>query len=396
MRRAVLASLVAAALAGPQPGCDDMDRSAEPLLRQADVFVSGTEGYHTFRIPAAVVTPGGELLAFAEGRKAGQGDSGDVDLVLRRSLDGGETWQPLQVVWDDGANTCGNPCAVVDRDTRAVWLLMTHNLGQDTEAQILGGTAQGARTVWVTRSADDGATWDPPREITADVKKPDWTWYATGPGVGIQLTSGRLVVPCDHAVAGTKAMESHVLYSDDHGKTWRLGGSAGPATNECQVIERTDGMLLLNMRNYDPKHPNVRAVAASADGGLSWSGAWFDAALVEPVCQASLLRCPDAECGDRTLVLFSNPASPRRENLAVRLSRDEARTWPVARTLHPGPAAYSSLAVLADGTIACLYECGDRGPYERIALARFNLAWLTEGEHAPPGDAGKPPPADAK
>lgn len=336
MRRAVLASLIAAALAGPEPGCDDMSRSSKPMLQQTDVFVSGTEGYHTFRIPAAIVTPTGTLLAFAEGRRAGQGDSGDVDLVLRRSPDAGRTWEPLQVVWDDGPNTCGNPCPVVDRDTGDLWLLMTRNLGQDREPQIIDRTSQGTRTVWVTRSADDGATWAPPREITPDVKKPDWTWYATGPGVGIQLTSGRLVVPCDHAVADTKAWHSHVIFSDDHGKTWRLGGAAGPGTNECQVIERTDGTLLLNMRNYDPQHKNVRAIATSLDGGLSWFAASFDPVLVEPVCQAALLRCPDTECGDRTLVLFSNPASTRREKMTVRLSRDEGRTWPVARASTTG------------------------------------------------------------
>lgn len=389
MRRAVLASLIAAALAGPEPGCDDMSRSSKPMLQQTDVFVSGTEGYHTFRIPAAIVTPTGTLLAFAEGRRAGQGDSGDVDLVLRRSPDAGRTWEPLQVVWDDGPNTCGNPCPVVDRDTGDLWLLMTRNLGQDREPQIIDRTSQGTRTVWVTRSADDGATWDPPREITPDVKKPDWTWYATGPGVGIQLTSGRLVVPCDHAVADTKAWHSHVIFSDDHGKTWRLGGAAGPGTNECQVIERTDGTLLLNMRNYDPQHKNVRAIATSLDGGLSWFAASFDPVLVEPVCQAALLRCPDTECGDRTLVLFSNPASTRREKMTVRLSRDEGRTWPVARALHDGPAAYSCLAAFQDGTLACLYERGEKQPYERITLARFNLAWLTESENPAPPAGGK-------
>src|SRR5207248_5957506 len=115
----------------------------------------------------------------------GRGDSGDVDVVLRRSRDGGKTWGPTQVVWDDGPDTCGNPCPVVDRATGTVWLLLTHNLGRDTEAAIVGGTARGTRTVWVTKSTDDGASWSKPVEITRAVKKPEWTWYATGPGVGV-------------------------------------------------------------------------------------------------------------------------------------------------------------------------------------------------------------------
>src|SRR5262245_25460061 len=183
------------------------------------VFTAGQEGYHTFRIPSVIVTPKGTVLAFCEGRKAGRGDSGDIDLVLKRSRDGGATWSKLQVVWDDGANTCGNPCPVIDRSTSTVWLLLTHNLGQDRESAIVDGKSQGTRTVWVCHSADDGLTWTRPVEITATTKKPTWTWYATGPGVGIQLRDGRLVVPCDFKEAGTKAQYSHVVTSDDHGKS---------------------------------------------------------------------------------------------------------------------------------------------------------------------------------
>jgi len=145
--------------------------AAEPV--QAAVFTSGQEGYHTFRIPSVIVAPKGSVLAFCEGRKAGRGDAGDIDLVLKRSGDGGKTWGPLQVVWDDADNTCGNPCPVVDARTGTIWLLLTHNLGSDTEAKIINGTSKGSRTVWVTKSTDDGATWTKPIEITKDVKKPE-------------------------------------------------------------------------------------------------------------------------------------------------------------------------------------------------------------------------------
>lgn len=341
-------------------------------IEEQIVFRSGTSGYHTFRIPSVLVSPKGTLLAFAEGRKNSVDDHGDIDLVLRRSLDGGKTWQPLQVVWDDGPNTCGNPCPVVDRTTGTIWLLMTHNLGSDTEARIEAGTAQGSRTVWITSSRDDGQTWSKPRDITAQVKKPDWTWYATGPGIGIQTRTGRLVIPCDHKARPGRQFFSHVIYSDDHGETWHIGGSVGPQCNECQIAELSDGRLLLNIRSY--RGTGRRLIAFSDDGGKSFSEPVEDPVLVEPVCQASLIRY---DALSRSL-LFSNPASTRREKMTVRLSTDDGRTWNHARVLHEGPSAYSCLAVLADGSIGCLFEKGEKSPYETISWMRFPLEWLRQ------------------
>src|SRR4051794_6256200 len=143
-------------------------------LEQFAVFVSGQGGYHTYRIPSLIATGKGTVLAFCEGRKDGGGDAGDIDLLLRRSHDGGRTWEKPQVIWDDGPNTCGNPCPVSDAKTGTIWLLLTHNLGRDTERMIVDGTSQGTRTVWVTRSSDEGASWSRPEEITAAVKRPNW------------------------------------------------------------------------------------------------------------------------------------------------------------------------------------------------------------------------------
>src|SRR5437870_536646 len=148
---------------------------------EMDLFVTGRDGYHTYRIPSLLVTAKGTLLAFCEGRRHGRGDTGDIDLVLKRSVDGGAAWQPMTVVWDDGPNTIGNPCPVLDRSNGTIWLPLTRNLGQDTERQIVEGTSHGNRTVWIMKSTDDGATWSKPLEITATSKAPDWTWYATGP-----------------------------------------------------------------------------------------------------------------------------------------------------------------------------------------------------------------------
>jgi sialidase-1 len=364
---AIRQSLIAALLL---LACSTSARAAEP--EQAPVFVAGQGGYQTYRIPSLLVTTKGTLLAFCEGRKQGAGDAGAIDVILTRSLDGGKTWAPAQVVWDDVGNTCGNPCPVLDARTGTVWLLLTHNLGSDTQQAIVNRTSRGTRTVWVTRSTDDGASWSKPVEITPDVKAPDWTWYATGPGVGIQLKGGRLVVPCDHQVAGSKERRAHVMFSDDGGKTWKRGGVVGPQCDESQAVELKDGRVMLNIRSYRGNHR--RLVALSGDGGETFRDPVEDPGLIEPVCQASILRYP----GERGGILFSNPAGTKRERMTVRLSRDEGKTWAHARVLHAGPAAYSCLAVLANGTVACLYERGTRGPYETLTLARFPLDWLTE------------------
>jgi len=355
------------------PNPSGTQTAKEKEIEQVDVYISGQHGYHTYRIPSVIVTPKGTVLAFCEGRKHSRSDTGDIDLLVRRSEDGGRSFSAQQVVWDDGPNTCGNPCPVVDQKTGVIWLLMTHNLGVDSEPQIVARKSQGTRTVWLTHSTDDGRSWAKPVEITQQVKKPEWSWYATGPGAGIQLRTGRLLIPCDH-IADSGEWASHVIYSDDGGKTWRLGGSAGPKTNECEVVELADGRLMLNMRNYNRQH-TCRAVAFSADGGLTWTPVSYDPALPEPVCQASIRRYSLADPnrpGSKNRILFSNPADPQqRQKMTLRLSEDEGKTWPMAKVLWPGPAAYSCLAVLPDGTVLCLYERGEKHPYERISLARI-------------------------
>ena len=370
---AVLLSVASAARAG----ADDIERTA--------VFTAGQDGqggYHTYRIPAAIMTKAGTLLAFAEGRKTGRGDSGDIDLLLKRSTDGGKTFGPQQIVWDDADNTCGNPCPVVDQRSGRIVLLMTHNLGADTEKTIKLRTAAGTRTVWISVSDDDGLSWSAPREITAQVKKPQWTWYATGPGVGIQLKNGphagRLVIPCDYvADPDGPNGNAHVIYSDDGGLSWHIGGEPPQREfNESQVVELSapPGRLMLNMRNHrpalTPTTPRQRGVAISDDGGVTFAEARRDPALIEPVCQASILR------DDEQRLLFANPASTsKREKMTVRVSDDDGRTWATSREIHAGPSAYSCLVMLPNAVapkkVGLLYECGTKTPYERIELARF-------------------------
>jgi len=218
--------------------------------------------------------------------------------------------------------------------------------------------------VFITSSNDDGLTWSKPLDITASTKLPEWTWYATGPGVGIQLKSGRLLIPCDHRVLGSSKYRSHVIVSDDHGKNWKLGGVVGEDVNECQAVELGDGSVMINMRSY--QGDRCRAVSISKDAGESWSKIVDDSTLIEPNCQGSLVRF-GGDATHKPFVLFCNPASQeKRENLTLRISHDEGRTWPISELIYHGSSAYSCLAVM-DDSVGCLYE---RDNYGKITFVR--------------------------
>lgn len=350
---------------------------ARAFIKQNMVYRAKDGGYVTHRIPAMIVTSKGTLLAFCEARSGSAADAAPTDVLLRRSSDDGKTWTVSQVVAHFPAATVGNPTPVEDRRTGVIWLLLTSNPAEVTEKEIEDSSPKGTRTVWITHSSDNGLHWASPKEITSSTKKPNWTWYATGPGNGIQLTDGRLVIPCDHKVAGTHAFYSHVIYSDDDGKTWKIGGSAGPETNESDVAQLADGTLMLNMRSYAGRHQ--RAIALSHDAGITWSPVRLDPTLIEPVCEASMVSFTPARAAGRSDLLFSNPAdTARRDRITVRLSEDQGKTWPVYRMVYAGPSAYSSLAVLRDGTIGLLYERGKAKGYQGIEFARFNLNWLEQ------------------
>jgi sialidase-1 len=344
-----------------------------PTFEEAPLWTAGQEGYHTYRIPSLLVTAKGTVLAFCEGRKTGSGDHGDVDLVMKRSADGARTWSPMKIVHEEGADapiTIGNPCPVVDSSTGTIFLPFT----RDNKA------------VFITSSTDDGQTWSPPKNISATTMAFDWDWVATGPGIGIQLTRGahrgRLVIPSDHKRNLTTEhpeWSSHMMFSDDSGATWQISAPILDGGNECQVIERADGSLLVNTR-MQGNFEGFRGIATSSDGGATWTPIDQEKQLPCPKCQASLVRY------DEHLLLFSNPhpivdpAKPTkrgRERLTIRSSANNGGTWPVTRVLHQGPSAYSSLARLPDGTILCLYEGGAKKSSEFLRLARFNLEWLS-------------------
>ncbi len=350
-------------------------------LRKVDVFTAGQGGYEFYRIPAIVTAPDGTLLAFCEGRKSSRSDDGDIDMLLRRSTDGGERWESIQSLAEEGGDAAikfGNPCPVVDLQTGTVWLTMNRATGRDA-------ASRGGQTIVIMSSRDNGATWSEPRDITKGIKRPEWKHYAQGPGIGIQLRhgphKGRLIVPANYreTYSTRDPSFSHIMFSDDSGKTWHLGGIVGPHTNECQVAEIVeDGKpgLVINMRNHwgragRPELSGKRLVSRSFDGGKTWSTAEVDATLIEPICQASLFRYAGHGATSGSMLLFSNPASSRRDRLTVRISYDEGRSWPVKRLIEEGSSAYSCLTCLKDDRIGIFYE---RDEYRKLTFTAFSLA----------------------
>jgi sialidase-1 len=338
------------------------------------VFQSGTDGYHTFRIPAIVRTEAGTLVAFAEGRRFGAGDAGEIDLVLRRSLDGGATWGPLRVVHSDPPHTVGNPAPVVDPVSGDIVLLTVRTAGWASEHLILEGSVgeADARRVLLQRGTSDGESWSPPTDITSAVKLPEWRWYATGPGHAIALRhgsfAGRLVVPANHSTAA--GYGGHALLSDDGGLSWRIGalqpGDGKVDANETTAAELPDGRVYFSTRNQAAGVGSAsRAYALSGSGGESFDQPYVPAAgLRTPVVQGSVLAI-----GSR--LAYSGPSDPdARRRMAVRISSDGGLTWRTACVVSEAPAAYSDLVDLG-GAVGLLYETGDNGAYERICFERI-------------------------
>jgi sialidase-1 len=352
-------------------------------------FTSGTGGYHTYRIPALLNTGGGVLLAFAEGRVNGLGDWGNIDIVLRRSIDGGTTWGPQQVVTSHGTDTAGNPVPMVDAASGDVVLVSCRNGGSDTIHDIVTGQAP-PRRVYVQRSADDGATWTAPAEITAQVRTSWMRWYATGPCHGVTMTTGphagRLVVPCCHTRTPlgddtgeeSKYSGGHAIFSDDGGLTWQIGFTSSNTNgtideNEATAAELPDGRLYFNCRcNESDASAGNRADAVSLDGGQTVTLTYRpQAALITPVVQGSVLTLPDGR------LVYSGPSHPEdRAAMALWISADGGATWDPRRRVSGLPAAYSDLTLVDEQTLGLLYETGDWSPYKRIEFVRIPLTGL--------------------
>lgn len=323
-----------------------------PVKTPPFVFKCGENGYVCFRIPSLIRTKKGTLLAFAEGRKNGAGDCGNIDLVMKRSTDHGRTWGPMIMVRDI-PQTAGNPCPIIDQ--RSGHIVMVFCESDDSEHAVLEGHA--IRRVFYTISKDDGLTWSEAVNITEQANPgKKYNWLASGPGVGIQIMKGkykgRMVVPMANSVGRDYSV--HCIYSDDFGKSWKAGGLIPRGCNESQLVELSDGRLMINMRMQSHSR-GKRGVAYSKDGGETWSEITHDEELPCSTCQASIIA---EQIGRKRICIFVNPAIGGRNGLTVKVSADDGDTWPVQELVYPLSAGYSSVALTANGQVACLYEGG--------------------------------------
>lgn len=381
---------------------------AAPSIEKQDIFTSGQDGYALYRIPGIVVTKKGTVVAYCEARKTERGDWGTINIHLRRSEDNGRSFGAVQQIAEvpgphrknpaalvqnlstEGQITYNNPVAIADHQTGAVHFIFCYEYMRS----------------FYMRSDDDGRTFTKPVEITATFEefRRDYPMkvLATGPGHGIQLRKGRLVIPVWISTAtGGHAHRPSVtstIYSDDHGRSWKRGDIAVPDTpefvipNETCAVELADGRVLLNARSESKAHRRI--LVTSPDGATKWSAPKFHDELLEPICMGSMVRL---SAGKRTRLLFVNPDSLTvsrgqpvagknrdRRNVTVKLSYDESATWPVKKSLEPGWSGYSDIAVAKDGRILCLFERGGIGDDHfrtaALTLARFNLEWLTDGK----------------
>jgi sialidase-1 len=356
----------------------EQDKTSMDLPGTTDLFVCGTGGVNTYRIPSLLLAPDSSLLAFCEARKESVSDASPTDMILRRSTDGGHTWLPTQtLVQGKGKEALMNPCPVIDRTNNRILLFCidAHKYGDNLHRQLL------------LTSDDNGKNWSEPIEIARQISKYDSS-FVSGPGVGIQLKSGRLIIPGYTGDINDELDEnfySCVVYSDDHGKSWIMGKRVGELSDESQALELNDGTLMLNMRGN--MGMSCRGVATSKNGGDSWSSVRWDRMLNECPCQASIVRYSFARNDQKNRILFANPDNSGerfgildRTRMTVRLSYDEGQTWPVKKLIHPGPSSYSTMVRLPDGDIGLLFEGGEKHRREWIRFVRFSLEWLTDGD----------------
>ena len=364
--------------------------SGEPPLEKIDLFVVGDDpAYVRYHIPGVTVTAQGTVLAWCEARSA-ESDWADIDILLRRSTDGGKTWSAAKKIVQLEGEKRKNPAALrlgVDPD----WVTLNNPvLIPDRDGTVHMLFCLEYERCFYQRSDDDGLSWSKPVEITATFEafRKDYAWnvLATGPNHSIQLRGGRLLVPVWLSTgSGGNAHRPSVtatVYSDDGGDTWQAGEIAIPCTNkfvnpnETVAVQRRDGSVMLNARNESSA--GRRIIVTSPDGATRWSQPHFQNDLVDPVCMAGLVRYTHA---GEDVLLFSNPDTPTgRRNVTLRMSRNEGRSWPISRSIEPGFSAYSDLAVTHDGTILCFYGRSKEVHFagDRLTLARVHLDWLRE------------------
>lgn len=357
--------------------------SIQAQQKEVPVFVSGTDGYKNFRIPAIIRLPNDDLLAFCEGRVNDAGDYGNIDIVMKRSTDKGKTWSALQRIADYGELQLCNPAPVVDRTDPAYpegRIFLFYNTGNNHEGEILKG--KGIKYCLYKTSVDGGVSWSEPIDITEQVHRPkqpsvdakynfseDWRYYANTPGHAMQFESGkykdRIFIAANHSAGDPQKAAAHYVahgyYSDDHGKTFKIGNSINQlGSNESMAAELSGGRLMMNSRNQGG-YVRARIVSISSHGGQTWDKTYFDKNLPDPVCQGSILNIGSKK--GKNILAFCNAADTRRRNnLTLRISFDDGETWRKSFMIAKSPelkgdySAYSDIVKLDRNKVGILYE----------------------------------------
>lgn len=357
-----------------------------------NLWNAGIGGYATYRVPGIVTTKRGVLLAYCGGRKdLSKGDWSAADALMRRSTDGGKTWEPSKKIAGNGVDLTDNVVAIADNATGDVVFLYQRNYTK----------------VFTITTRDDGRTFTAEREITDvfDAFKTDYPWNVATPGTGhgIQLKNGRLLAsiwiangkvnPDGTRVHAPAAVAT--IYSDDHGRTWKRGAMAAVETpnitspNETVATQLANGNVMLNIRSGGQQH--LRAVSISDDGISGWSKPQYVPTLFDPTCDAGILTVAKT-VHHPSAIYFTNPDSrdiPKndklrfRQNLTIKMSTDDGLTWTHQQVLDPGVSAYSDLTSLGDD-LYVIYENGSLQGSEskpaHLTVARVSMAWVNSGD----------------
>lgn len=363
------------------------------------------DNVHTFRIPALISTNKGTLIAAYDARRNSDKDlQGDIDIGFNRSTDRGNTWQPMGIALDMGEygnlpqkfNGVSDASLTVDKNTghlfvaglwmygvinkEGKWVENLNNNSKDWNHQWKNkgsqsgfGLKQTSQFI-ISRSIDDGVTWEKPINLTKMCKKKEWWLWAPAPGNGITLIDGTLVLPTQGRNENGLPF-SNITYSKDGGATWKTSKPAYTNTTECAVVQLNDGSLMLNIRNnrnrQNKGENNGRAIATSSNLGETWvEHKTSTSALIESVCMASLFK-------HNSILYFSNPNTKQgRHHTTIKVSSDDGETWPVKNWLlldEGSSRGYSSLTNVDDNTLGILYESSQADlVFQKIPLSEFN------------------------
>lgn len=365
MKKLILTSILALAIS---PVLFAQDKIAEGVIASNDIFnTTMEEGISCYRIPAIVTAKNGDLIAAIDERVLSCADligGKDINIVIRRSKDGGKSWGEIETVVDFPlGKSASDPSMIVDGKTGDIFMFYNY-MDLDAEPNIF--------YFHVVVSKNSGKTWGEPIDITSQISKPEWKndFKFITSGRGIYTRDGRML----HTLVNLKN-GLRLFGSDDHGKSWYVIDTPITPADESKVVELADGRWMINSR---VNGQGRRHVHISSDQGSSWSS-HKDTQLVDPSCNGSIIRyTAKADGYDKDRLLFSNANSVNgRVNLTVRVSYDEGVTWSDGKVIFPGGSAYSSLTVLKNGDIAVFFE---KDHYKSNEVTVFSLEWLTDGK----------------